>query len=112
MKDLNKLTETELLALAAEAKKIAAEKAEEYKQSQKREQIRGALEQASPEQLKKIGKILGLEKSYQLKSDKKYVSPDGKEWSGKGRKPKWLIDYIEDGGNADDLIQSISEKAE
>ena len=33
----------------------------------------------------------------------KYRSKDGQEWSGRGRKPAWIIAHLESGGNIDDL---------
>jgi DNA-binding protein H-NS len=32
----------------------------------------------------------------------KYRSPEGREWSGKGARPKWIREYEEAGGNRED----------
>ena len=39
-------------------------------------------------------------------SHAKYVSPKNQTvvWSGNGRRPKWLNDYISSGGNLKDLL--------
>ena len=37
-------------------------------------------------------------------STPKYRSPEGKEWTGKGARPKWLKEYEEGGGNRDDYL--------
>jgi DNA-binding protein H-NS len=34
----------------------------------------------------------------------KYRSPDGKEWVGRGPKPKWLREFEEGGGNSEDYL--------
>ena len=33
----------------------------------------------------------------------KYRSADGKEWSGRGRKPTWVVEHIANGGKLEDL---------
>lgn len=34
----------------------------------------------------------------------KYISPDGKEtWSGRGKRPKWVVDYLTLGGDMEEL---------
>jgi DNA-binding protein H-NS len=33
----------------------------------------------------------------------KYRSKDGKEWSGRGRKPAWVVDHLNAGGKIEDL---------
>ena len=37
-------------------------------------------------------------------STPKYRSPEGKEWTGKGARPKWLKEYEEGGGNREDYL--------
>ena len=34
----------------------------------------------------------------------KYISPDGKTWSGRGYAPVWIRDYEEQGGNRKDFL--------
>lgn len=38
------------------------------------------------------------------KSKPKYRSPDGQEWTGKGRKPKWMVEQLEAGKSMDDFL--------
>lgn len=33
----------------------------------------------------------------------KYRSPEGQEWSGRGRKPAWVVSHIDAGGKIEDL---------
>ncbi|WP_041675671.1 H-NS histone family protein [Ramlibacter tataouinensis] len=33
----------------------------------------------------------------------KYRGPDGKTWSGRGRKPQWVVDALKGGKKLDDL---------
>lgn len=33
----------------------------------------------------------------------KYRGKQGQEWSGRGKKPKWVLDHIAEGGSLDDL---------
>jgi DNA-binding protein H-NS len=40
----------------------------------------------------------------------KYRSPEGREWSGKGARPKWIREYEEAGGNREDY--RIQEEGE
>jgi len=34
----------------------------------------------------------------------KYRDPEGREWSGKGARPKWIREYEENGGNREDYL--------
>jgi DNA-binding protein H-NS len=38
------------------------------------------------------------------KAKVKYRSATGEEWSGRGKKPKWIIDYIASGQKLEDLL--------
>ncbi|WP_374353860.1 H-NS family nucleoid-associated regulatory protein [Chitinimonas sp.] len=33
----------------------------------------------------------------------KYRSKDGKEWTGRGRKPAWVVEHLDNGGKLEDL---------
>lgn len=63
---------------------------------------------AVKEQIKKYGftsKDLGLSKVSQSNPPVKYKL-DNNTWSGKGRKPNWLLSYLSDGKKLDDLLVS------
>src|SRR5687768_2240572 len=34
----------------------------------------------------------------------KYISPNGKTWSGRGQPPQWIRDYVEAGGDREDYL--------
>lgn len=44
-------------------------------------------------------------------AEKKYVSSTGVEWSGLGRRPIWVDEHIEAGGNLEDLLIDKKKKS-
>lgn len=108
--DLDTLSVQELTALIAAAEQKRKEKLEEAKQTliaeieQKAAAIGvsvSELYRAEPSQVasparkprKDAGKAVGV----------KYRSPNGEEWSGRGRRPSWLSEAIGAGKSIDDF---------
>ena len=46
------------------------------------------------------------------KGEPKYMAPDGSYWTGRGRKPKWLIAAINAGAKLDDFRTYADRSAE
>jgi DNA-binding protein H-NS len=44
------------------------------------------------------------------KAAPKYRSPDGRIWSGRGKRPRWLTSALKDGKNLEDFLIIASEK--
>lgn len=98
MADLSKMNAAELMALAKEATALAGEKEEQEKQALRQEvkdliAARGYTFEdlfGAPE-AKASEPPAGASKS---KSEPKYVNPDdpSQTWTGRGRKPKWLVE--------------------
>jgi len=57
-----------------------------------------------------LGEVLGMPRklragSHRSKAPMKYISRDGsKEWSGRGRQPKFVVEHLASGGKLEDLL--------
>lgn len=55
-----------------------------------------------------LGLKSGAKKSAAKKGEAKYVNPDNaaQTWSGKGRNPAWVVEYLDRGGSINELLLS------
>lgn len=77
-----------------------------YEQRQKTE-ARKALEEHAKELGFKLKELVNdaPTKSSKASAPPKYKnSKTGKTWSGRGMKPKWIKDHLDNGGSLDDLL--------
>lgn len=111
MTDLNKLDYSQLRELAAQvAQQIAvAQKQELQRAGEQIAELARSLDMSVPELLDATG-VLGQKSKKQsgtsaAKGPALYRNPaDASEtWSGRGRKPFWLVKYLEEGGELEKL---------
>lgn len=104
MKDLEKMTPAELKALMADAEKQL--KAAEQR---KRDETKAAVQKILDESGYDIGDLFpgaagGKSKKSASKGEARYRDPaTGSTWTGRGRKPKWLIEAEAAGRKVEDF---------
>jgi len=77
------------------------------RESEKKKSIRKELEELAAKSGYSLDELLGeaTQKISKIKKPVavKYRSQDGKEWTGRGRQPKWLADFLANGGRLEQL---------
>ena len=98
--NLDKLSVRELEDLQAEIEHVLAQRKEMERVALKKEmELMAARKGYSLDEL--FGKVRGKKHSL----PPKYRNPDNfsETWSGRGRKPKWVVDKLKSGASLDDL---------
>lgn len=101
--DITKLSLGELLTLQ---KNIALEVPR--RMLAERQQVIADLKKMAEDRGFNLHDLLGTkggkpEKAARAPIAAKYRSADGKEWTGRGRKPQWVVEHLAKGGKLEDL---------
>lgn len=98
--DLDSMSKDELQKLRKETEK----KLKDYDQ-RRRAEARAAAEKAIKEYGFSLDELVGSSKRGGAKSIPRYRHPENasKTWTGRGRKPGWVIAHLEGGGSMEDL---------
>mgnify|MGYP000122617015 CR=1 FL=1 len=102
-KELEKKSIEELVALRDEINELIAQKQKE-KKSELRRQFQEMAERAGLS----LDDVLSPKKCYR-KAKIKYRK-DSNTWTGRGRKPAWVVELLEQGGKLEDCL--VEEKGE
>lgn len=99
--DLSTLDLPELKQLLKDVTKAV----ETFEARQRREALE-AVRAAAKERGFELSDLVGTGKTPKAKAAPKYRHPDNAEltWSGRGRKPKWLVEALENGAEPDDYL--------
>ncbi len=100
------LSAYDILALAELSKKIDLE-IRSRKESEK-QRVRAEIQRLATEAGMTLSEVLNetsKKNGKRTESVAKYANPDdaSQTWSGRGRKPLWVVSWIEQGGSLDDL---------
>lgn len=97
---LEKMSKDELLQLIKDA-----EKALKSLEARRLADAKKAVETAAKEYGFSLDELMGGVGKKGPKGVPKYANPNdkGQTWTGKGRKPKWVVDALEAGKSLDDL---------
>ena len=97
--DLESMSSDELKKLIADA-----QKALKTVDTRRRAEAKRAMEQAAKEYGFSVDEILGA-KTKGSKGSAKYANPEDRSqtWTGRGRKPNWVLDALKAGKSIDDL---------
>ena len=99
--DLDSMSKEELEKL----RKDADRKLKDFDQ-RRRDEARSAAERAAREHGFTLEELLGVAKSRgRSKSVPRYRHPENASitWTGRGRKPAWMVSHLEQGGKVEDL---------
>jgi DNA-binding protein H-NS len=98
--DLSKLSLPELYTLEKQIKQEIPRR-----QSEERANTLAALKQMAAERGFNLNDLIGGSSKGGPRGpvSAKYRSVDGQEWSGRGRKPGWVVSHLEQGGKLEDL---------
>ncbi len=109
--DLSKLSPVDLVELAGRL---------EEEQVERRDRVRAELRERWTKEAEAAGftvaEVLGQKKRPRAKPGPKYRHPTdaGKTWSGRGKKPLWLQELLDQGTRLEDLavrgVSSVAEK--
>ena len=90
----------ELIALQAEIEKLIKEK-----QGQKKAELKKQFTELAEKAGMSVEEVLNFRTSgrpgKKTKAPAKYIK-DGKSWSGRGRKPAWVVELIKQGGDLEE----------
>ncbi len=107
---ISKMALEELVSLKSDVEKLIKQKQKE----KQKEVYANMLELAKAAGFNSVEEFMGSQKMRSPRSDKglkmppKYQSEDGsKTWSGKGRKPNWIIEHLDTNGDLEDLLIEI-----
>jgi DNA-binding protein H-NS len=102
--DLSNMSKQELLKLRTDVD-IALEDLEVRRQKEAREAIEAAAQQYGFTVAELVNGKAGKATKTKGNQLPKYRHPENPDmtWTGKGRKPKWYLEYIENGGKKQDL---------
>ena len=97
--DLEKLSRDELKTLIADAQKML-----KTVDARRKAEAKRAAEQAAREFGYSLDEVIGAGQKGS-KGAPKYVNPDdpSQTWTGRGRKPNWVIDALKQGKSLDDM---------
>lgn len=98
-KPLEEMTVAELNEVKAKADRLAAEKRDAEKQ-----ELQNSILSQIEESPFTVAEILkGLNSKPRKTVPPKYRSPDNENdtWTGRGRKPQWVVEYLDGGGELD-----------
>lgn len=98
--DLDSMSKEELQKLRKDTEK----KLKDYDQ-RRRAEARAAAEKAVKDYGFSLEELVGANKRGASKSVARYRHPENasKTWTGRGRKPGWVIEHLEGGGTLEDL---------
>ena len=102
--DIN-LDEMELSELKALKKQLAKEIAN-FEQRERKEAIAAVRDFASERGFNLDELMVDFKKRPRAKVEPKYAHPENPSltWSGRGRRPKWVVAHQDGGGSLDDLL--------
>ena len=98
--DLDSLSKEELIQLRTDV-----EKALKTIDARRKADAKRAAEKAAKEYGFSLDEILGASTGKTTKGAAKYANPANPEqtWTGRGRKPNWVIEALDDGKSIEDL---------
>ena len=75
-------------------------------EDRKRREALAAVEQAAREYGFNLAELTGVKPSRAGTVAPKYANPDDPTmtWSGRGRKPRWIVEHLENGKTLDDML--------
>ena len=86
--------------------KVRLDRAINSYEDRKRREALAAVEQAAREHGFNLAELTGVKTPRTGTVAPKYANPDDPTmtWSGRGRKPRWIVAHLEDGKELDDML--------